>query len=37
MLRDLVAAVVVARARRLADLKNPAEAFTDQVVGWRTD
>jgi stage III sporulation protein SpoIIIAA len=31
LLRDVVAAVVVGRARALADLPTPANAFTDVV------
>ncbi|MEU5903785.1 AAA domain-containing protein [Micromonospora sp. NPDC047467] len=37
MLRDLVAALVVERARRLATLRTPSAAFTDQTLGWRSD
>ena len=37
MLRDLVAAQVVERARRLAALRAPSEAFTRPQLGWRTE
>jgi hypothetical protein len=37
MLRDLIAALVVERARRLAALRSPTAAFTDQILGWRSD
>src|SRR5262249_42917032 len=36
MLRDLIASVVVQRARRLATLKDPQQAFTGQKLRWRT-
>src|SRR5262249_16398430 len=36
MLRDLIASVVVQRARRLAALKDPQQAFTGQKLRWRT-
>jgi hypothetical protein len=37
MLRDLIAALVVERASRLADLPYPAAGFEDQRLAWRTD
>jgi hypothetical protein len=37
MLRDLIAALVVQRARRLATLRRPTAAFTDQTLGWQSD
>ncbi|WIM94186.1 AAA domain-containing protein [Actinoplanes oblitus] len=37
MLRDLIAALVVERARRLATLRSPAGGFTTSELGWKTD
>lgn len=37
MLRDLVAAIVTARAARLASLHHPDEAFDELSTGWRTE
>ncbi|MCH6161570.1 DEAD/DEAH box helicase [Streptomyces marispadix] len=37
MLRDLIAAVVVQRAERLAVLKSPEDAFTRKPLRWRTE
>ncbi|WP_025618669.1 DEAD/DEAH box helicase [Salinispora cortesiana] len=37
MLRDLIAALIVERARRLATLRTPTAAFADQTLGWRSD
>ncbi|MEU4565182.1 ATP-binding protein [Micromonospora sp. NPDC023956] len=37
MLRDLIAALVVERARSLAALPTPTAAFTGQTLGWRSD
>lgn len=37
MLRDVIAALVVERARRLALLRRPAAAFTEEVLGWKSD
>lgn len=37
MLRDLVAAVVTERARRLAAFDSPTHAFQAESTGWRTD
>lgn len=37
MLRDLVAALVVERAYRLAQLPSPAAGFEKQRLAWRTD
>lgn len=37
MLRDLIAAVVVERAARLARLKNPQDAFGNKALSWRTE
>lgn len=36
MLRDMIAAVVVERALRLADLRKPRDAFQRTPVGWQT-
>lgn len=36
MLRDLIAALVVGRAERLAALPNPAKAFTGKQLRWST-
>jgi hypothetical protein len=36
MLRELIAAIVVERARRLAGLAHPRDAFTEEI-SWRTD
>jgi hypothetical protein len=36
MLRDLIAALVVERARRLAALSDPKKAFAGGVLRWRT-
>ena len=37
MLRDLIAAVVVERALRLAKLKDPRDAFRKGALEWRTE
>ncbi|MDR3083319.1 MAG: ATP-binding domain-containing protein [Streptomyces sp.] len=37
MLRDLVAAIVVRRAERLADLTKPEDAFRGKALSWETD
>ncbi|NKY87624.1 DEAD/DEAH box helicase [Nocardia veterana] len=37
MLRDLIAAVVVERALRLATLKDPRDAFSKAALEWRTE
>jgi hypothetical protein len=36
MLRDLLAALVVQRAQRLAELSDPNDAFSGQKQGWKT-
>ncbi|MFE9559353.1 AAA domain-containing protein [Streptomyces sp. NPDC006703] len=37
MLRDLVAAIVVRRAERLAELTSPQDAFSRKALSWETD
>ena len=37
MLRDLMAAIIVSRAIKLASLASPSEAFTGEMFSWPTD
>jgi hypothetical protein len=37
MLRDLIAALITDRARRLADLRTPMAAFSPAVDAWKSD
>ncbi|HWT94054.1 MAG TPA: hypothetical protein VN238_13705, partial [Solirubrobacteraceae bacterium] len=37
MLRDVIAALVVERARRLARLSRPSDAFLEEPARWRSD